>query len=269
MKQRVITAIVALLVFVPIIVFANDTVFRICIAIISAISALELLQCTGSAKKLMLSVPLILFAAGFLFTNSFDDNIRWTIVVAIMFYCMATMVFSNGGITSQDVGIAFTGVFFSTFSYDCIALLREMREEYSWAFVLIFVAAWGSDTFAYFVGRAMGKHKLIPKISPKKTIEGAIGGAVAGMLLFVVFGGILTSCTDLSVNYVLLAILGFFAAIVSQIGDLIMSAIKRCYDVKDYGNIFPGHGGFLDRFDSILTVAPLLCLALSTFKIIY
>lgn len=266
MKQRILTALVALAVFIPIIVFSNDVVFRICIAVISAFSAYELLQCTGTLKKFLLSVPLIAFSFCLPAFYTLDETAKLTVIAAVMFYCMTTMVFSNGGISASDAGIAYTGVFFCTFSYECIAVLRE---NYSWGFFLVFIAAWGSDTFAYFVGRFLGKHKLIPKISPKKTVEGAIGGAVAGMVLYPLFGVILANNSDYSVNYISLAILGLGAAIVSQIGDLIMSAIKRCYNIKDYGKIFPGHGGFLDRFDSTLTVAPLLCLALSVFKIIY
>ncbi len=266
MKQRVITAIIALAVFIPILIFADKTIFRICIALISALSAIELLSCVGSAKKLLLSVPLCLFALLMPLLYAFPENIRWMVLIVVMFYCMATMVLSNGNITAQDTGISYTGVLFCTYSYECIAVLRE---GYSWAFLLVFLAAWGSDTFAYFAGKTLGKHKLIPRISPKKTVEGAIAGAVGGILLFPLFGLILANTTDYRVNYILISILGFCAAIVSQIGDLIMSAIKRSYDVKDFGNIFPGHGGFLDRFDSTLTVAPLLCLALSVFKIIY
>ncbi len=266
MKQRIITAIVALLIFIPILVFSNDIVFRICIALISAISAVELLACTGNAKKLLLSVPLTLFSLLLPMSDFLGNELRVYIVIAVMFYSMAAMVFSNGNVSAQDVGISFTGVCFTTFSYDCIALLRE---EYSGIFLLIFLAAWGSDTFAYFVGRFLGKHKLIPKISPKKTVEGAIGGAVAGMVLFAVSGAFITGFTKFNVDYILLSVLGLFAAVISQLGDLIMSAIKRSYSVKDFGKIFPGHGGFLDRFDSTLTVAPLLCLALGVLKIIY
>lgn len=266
MKQRIITAIIALAFFVPVIIFADDVSFRICLSIVSALSAIELLQCTGTIKKSLLSVPLVLFALCMPLSYNLHDNVRWVIVVAVMFYCMSTMVLSNGNVTSADVGTAYTGVLFCTFSYDCIAVLRE---DYSWAFLLIFIAAWGSDTFAYFAGRAFGRHKLIPKISPKKTIEGAVGGAIAGMILFPVFGLVLSCVTDCGVNYILLSVLGLIAALVSQLGDLIMSAIKRNYDIKDFGNLFPGHGGFLDRFDSTLTVAPLLCLAFGVFKIIY
>ncbi len=266
MKQRIITAIAALLVFVPIVIFSNNAVFRICIAVISAVSAYELANCIKIFKKPILSVPLLLFAFCMPLTWNMRADVRWALVVVLMFWCMGTMVFSNGRITASDACVAFTGVFYTTLSYDCIAMLRE---NYSWWFLLVFVAAWGSDTFAYFVGKICGKHKLIPKISPKKTVEGAIGGAISGIVLFPLFGLLFEYLTNFNVNLVLLSCAGFAAAVASQIGDLIMSAVKRCYDIKDFGRIFPGHGGFLDRFDSTLTVAPLLCLALGVFEILY
>lgn len=266
MKQRVITALLALAVFLPVIIFADVFAFRIVLAIISIASALELLQCTGTLKKFLLSVPLVAFSAFMPLSYMLEDGTRFAILIAFMLYCMTTMVLSNGSISAQDVGISFIGVFFCTFSYECMAMIRE---DFSWAFLLVFLSAWISDTFAYFVGKAFGKHKLIPKISPKKTVEGAIGGAVSGVFVFTVFGIIFSSVTSYSVNLPVMAVIGVIAAIVSQIGDLIMSAIKRSYNMKDYGNIFPGHGGFLDRFDSTLTVAPLLCFAFNVFEIIY
>jgi phosphatidate cytidylyltransferase len=113
---------------------------------------------------------------------------------------------------------------------------------------------------AYFSGMLFGKHKLCPKISPKKTIEGAVGGILLCTLTFIGYGFILNNFLDANTNVITYAILGFFASVVSQLGDLIMSAIKRKHDVKDYGRIFPGHGGVLDRFDSVIAVAPVLYL---------
>ena len=107
-----------------------------------------------------------------------------------------------------------------------------------------------------------GKHKLIPAVSPKKTVEGAIGGIVFCMVFFVIYGVIVNSFTQYDISLVVLAVAGFLSAIVSMIGDLSMSVIKRTYGIKDYGKIFPGHGGVLDRFDSILAVAIVLALVL-------
>ena len=125
-------------------------------------------------------------------------------------------------------------------------------------FALVFVASWVCDVFAYFVGRAFGRHKLIPEISPKKTVEGAIGGVVCTTLCFVLYGFIISRISEFAPKYFVLAIFGFVLSVVAQLGDLIASLIKREHGVKDYGCIFPGHGGVLDRFDSILAVAPFL-----------
>ena len=118
------------------------------------------------------------------------------------------------------------------------------------------------DTFAYFCGRLFGRHKLIVEISPKKTVEGSIGGTLFCVGAFLLYGLILQVAFDLSPRYVMLGVAGLLAAFISQIGDLIASLIKREHGVKDYGFIFPGHGGVLDRFDSILAIAPLLWILL-------
>jgi phosphatidate cytidylyltransferase len=127
-----------------------------------------------------------------------------------------------------------------------------------------------SDSFAYFTGRIFGKHKLIPSVSPKKTVEGAIGGVVFGVLTAVVFGFVVSTFFDpdgvITANYLVLAISGMFLSVVSQIGDLIMSVIKRHYNIKDYGKFFPGHGGILDRFDSIIAVSLVMAVICTYFN---
>ena len=127
-------------------------------------------------------------------------------------------------------------------------------------YLLIFMGAWVSDTFAYFTGKFIGKHKLIPSVSPKKTVEGAIGGIVFTLIAFVVFGIIVRHYFNVQVPIYQFCILGILLPIVSQIGDLIASCVKRQYGIKDFGKVFPGHGGVLDRFDSVMLVAPTLCI---------
>ena len=266
MKQRLITAFLGLAIFCPILFLSNDIVFRICFAVISAISAFEMLKCAGCIKKYLLSVPLIAFALAMPLIISLESNKWYIVTLGIMFYCMITLVLSNGSVSAQDAGASFIGVLFISLSYACVAIIRE---EFSYAFVLVYLGAWISDTFAYIVGRAIGKHKLLPNISPKKTVEGAIGGVIADMIVFPLFGLIMLWFTDFNVDFLLLSVLGLAVAVISQLGDLVMSAIKRSYGVKDFGKVFPGHGGFLDRFDSTFTVAPLMCLALNIFNILY
>ena len=131
-------------------------------------------------------------------------------------------------------------------------------------YLAIFIGAWGTDAFAYFCGRLFGrggKHKLIPDVSPKKTVEGAIGGIVLCILTMILFGIVCNYFTEYHSNLLMFALGGLLIAVVSQIGDLLMSYVKRYYGIKDFGQLFPGHGGVLDRFDSIFAVAiALMCL---------
>jgi phosphatidate cytidylyltransferase len=132
---------------------------------------------------------------------------------------------------------------------------------------MIFIGAWSTDTFAYFTGRLFGKHKLIPDISPKKTVEGSIGGIIFCAIAFVLYGFIIASINKFSAepNYIILSCVGIVTAIIAQLGDLSASALKRNYNIKDYGAIFPGHGGVLDRFDSVMAVAPFIMLICTIF----
>ena len=138
---------------------------------------------------------------------------------------------------------------------------------------LVFAGAFLTDTCAYFVGCLLGRHKLCPTISPKKTIEGAIGGLFGGGLAFVVYGVIANSLFGQYLggarfSLLWLFLLGLIAAVASEIGDLVASSLKRQFNIKDFGNIFPGHGGMLDRCDSIILVAPIIFLFLYNVNIL-
>ncbi|WP_029231503.1 phosphatidate cytidylyltransferase [Butyrivibrio sp. VCB2006] len=117
--------------------------------------------------------------------------------------------------------------------------------------------AWVCDTCAYFSGRAFGKHKLAPKLSPKKTIEGAIGGVVGSVIVGIIMGYIIYNREALDVSVIIaFAVITFAGSIIAQLGDLLASGIKRDHDIKDYGKLIPGHGGIMDRFDSVIFVIP-------------
>jgi phosphatidate cytidylyltransferase len=141
-----------------------------------------------------------------------------------------------------------------------ILFVRDIDHVGRYIYLLIFLGAWMTDIFAYFTGYFFGKHKLIEDVSPKKTIEGSIGGVIFCTLSFIGFGLVMKYCfSGYDVNLWFLGVSGVIISLVSQVGDLIMSVIKRHYGIKDYGKIFPGHGGMLDRFDSILAVSLALC----------
>ncbi|MCT4507963.1 MAG: phosphatidate cytidylyltransferase [Tepidibacter sp.] len=147
-----------------------------------------------------------------------------------------------------DMSITFLGIIYIPYLLNHIILISKFS-NYNYIY-LIFVIAWMTDTFAYFSGYFFGKHKLIPKVSPKKTIEGSIGGVIGSSLSCIVFGYIF------GFDLIHMGIIGLIGSMIAQIGDLFASSIKRFLEVKDYGKLIPGHGGILDRFDSIILTAP-------------
>ena len=164
------------------------------------------------------------------------------------------VVFSNMKTTVEDIMITFFGMIYVVLFLSFIPLLHGI-ENGKYLIWFILIAAWGTDTCAYFVGCKFGKHKF-SKISPKKSIEGCIGGTVGSMILALLCTFALNSLVGLEISYIYVALIGFVLSILSQIGDLSASSIKRTMGIKDFGNLIPGHGGMLDRIDSIIFIAP-------------
>ncbi len=183
---------------------------------------------------------------GFLF-NSLGYS--WVSLMSIVFFSIISLlivlIFKNGT-TLTDIAITFLGIFYIPFLIQHIIYLEGTI--YIW---LVFITAWGTDTFAYISGNLFGKTKLCPKLSPNKTVEGSVGGILGTALLTLIFAKYFELFPLW--NFVLLSFLG---SIVAQLGDLTASKIKRITGIKDFGFIMPGHGGILDRFDSILFTAP-------------
>ena len=271
MKQRIITAIILAIVAIPICIFSGTIVFPIAMAFIGVVGVWELLGCMGTRKYNYLSVPLYLMAvvSPFIF-RYFGNEIRLysdkllAALLCFALYLLGAWVFSYEKDQKVDIKPVITSALIALYiigATNCIILIRDVAYgAFYWYF--IFIGAWVTDTFAYFSGMLFGKHKLIPNVSPKKTVEGAIGGTIFCVVFFVVYGAIVNQFTDSSINLLLVGFAGLLSAIVSMIGDLSMSVIKRTYGIKDYGKIFPGHGGVLDRFDSILAVSVVLALVL-------
>lgn len=168
---------------------------------------------------------------------------------------MFTGVIKNEKFTADILLSFFAFTFYVTVSFSTLLILFE--KSITLLFPCVFVGAWVTDTFAYFSGYFFGRHKLIPAVSPKKTVEGAVGGTLFCVIGFIIVG-VINSLS--AIELVLFAVIGLFASVVSQLGDLSASLIKRHWSIKDYGKLFPGHGGILDRFDSILAVSVFLFL---------
>lgn len=161
-----------------------------------------------------------------------------------------------------DIFCSYVSVIYVAILLSCIYTVRE-SENGVYTVWLIFIGSWICDTCAYFVGSAIGKHKLAPVLSPKKSVEGAVGGVLGSAIVGVLFAFLVARFkgSDFSlITGISYALICAIAAVFSQVGDLSASAIKRYFGIKDYGNIIPGHGGVLDRFDSVIMIAPLVLL---------
>ena len=284
MLKRIITSIVAICVLIPILVFDDTWVLPIALSICSVIGILEMLGCIGLKKNWFLTVPLCLVTAFFpIFTRylyltdvtsevSLGTLLKLAIGLAfiVALYIFGVAVFANKTVAITDAGLLFATSFYIIAAFTSLVYIHDYIHNGEYIYLLTFICAWVTDIFAYFTGRLLGKHKLIPAVSPKKTIEGAIGGIVFCVVAIVVFGVVMERFfipTEMRANYIVLAISGIFISIVSQIGDLIMSVIKRHYGIKDYGKLFPGHGGMLDRFDSVLAVSLILAFICTHFEL--
>lgn len=185
------------------------------------------------------------------------------LAIAALMLLMTMYVFTFPKYKTEEITVAFFGVFYVAVMLSYLYQVRQMPDG-RYLVWLIFLSSWGCDTCAYCAGMLFGKHKLAPELSPKKTIEGAIGGilgaALLGYLYAMVFGHRMIAVGNPLLSCALACAI---AAVISQVGDLAASAIKRNHEVKDYGHLIPGHGGILDRFDSMIFTAPAIFFAVT------
>ncbi len=179
-------------------------------------------------------------------------------IMAFLLVCMCAFVFAYPRLPfSQVIGVFF-GFFYVAVMLSCIYFTRNLSggDYLVW---LVFLSAWGCDTSAYCFGMLFGKHKMTPNLSPKKTVEGAVGGVIGAAVLTILYGFLFRKGMGADVPYILMmALIAACGALIAMVGDLAASAIKRQHDVKDFGKLIPGHGGILDRFDSVIFVAPVI-----------
>lgn len=184
--------------------------------------------------------------------NAYEYMVLWMIVTLMVM--MACYVIAYPAYNSEQMTMLFFGLFYVTLMLSFVFKVRFL-EKGILSVWLIFIGAWGSDTCAYCVGKLAGKHKLPSKLSPNKTIEGCLGGIFGAALIGFLYALAFYKDTNYWWQF---ALIGGVSSIISQIGDLTASAIKRNHDIKDYGHLIPGHGGILDRFDSIIFTAPIV-----------
>lgn len=274
MKTRIISAAVAIVLLIAVLCVHNTVIFNIAFALIGSLMVYELFGAYNEKKRAgFLAISVIITAALAIMPRFLDykSNFGIYILCVLAYICISISILLCEHKT-LEIG-RFATLCGYTVMIAGMAASISMIEASDQAMglenlVVTFCGAWLADTGAYFVGTLLGKHKLCPEISPKKTVEGLIGGIISNALLMMLVGYILSVLGNgLVVNYVLLAVLGVINAVLGTIGDLTASLMKRQCGIKDFGKIMPGHGGALDRFDSMVFVAPFMAAVLSVVSI--
>ena len=252
-RTRLASGIVLMAVTITLMVYGGYPLFWV-ITAISLIGLYELYKAVGMEK----TVPAL---AGYissvvtdwlLLKNEYEYLLMWIIFTLMVF--MACYVISYPKFNSEQITMLFFGIIYVTVMLSFVFKVRFVQDGHLLVW-FIYIGAWGSDTCAYCVGKLIGKHKMPSKLSPNKTIEGCLGGVAGAALIGFIFAVVFYDNKDI---WWQLPLIGAVSSVISQIGDLAASAIKRNHDIKDYGNLIPGHGGILDRFDSIIFTAPVV-----------
>lgn len=269
MKTRVIAALALIPVLLAIILAAPTVLTAIVLGLLCAIAAYEFLCGTGLVKhvRLIVYTAVMAFSVPMWCYNGMNDV--WALGGILLFFValFSEVLISHGKLRLDRISVCvMAGLLIP---YLLSALVRIICKDAGRQLILIpFVIAFLSDSGAYFVGRAFGRHKLAPIISPNKTMEGMAGGVVTAILGMLLYCFILDTAFDATVNYPFAITYGILGSLAGVFGDLCFSAIKRQTGIKDYGNLIPGHGGILDRFDSVVVVAPLVEILLALLPVV-
>ncbi len=256
MTKRVISAVVMVCIFLPFVIIGKLP-FTIMMSVLAVAGLYELLHIRESKKEFPKIMKLIAYFLVIFFTminsssNDFQYDINYKVISLIIFSFVVPLVFINDNkkYNLNDALFLVGSILFVGLSFNLLLVTRNISINY---FIYLFLITIVTDSFALFTGMLVGKHKLAPEISPKKTIEGAVGGSVMGTFVATAF---YATVINPGVSLVLLIFATLLLSIVGQIGDLAFSSIKRYYGKKDFSDLIPGHGGILDRFDSVVFVA--------------
>ena len=260
LKPRLLTAVVGISLLLCILFVGEhwNPIIGIIVGLASAFMTGEYLNAKGLLKVYELSIPCLLIS--FALSQTVISQYLFLIFLVFMMIAFSVLILSHKKISYIDLAYAVCGTLLISFGMSALPTICSNGIGISFYFVTVFALPWMADAGGFFIGATMGKHKLCPNISPKKTVEGAVGGVIfciiSALIVGVVFQYIIMP--DYKINFWALALLGLLDAPISILGDLSFSLIKRSLNIKDYGSIFPGHGGMLDRFDSIVFTAPVL-----------
>ncbi len=271
---RLFTSFLILAIFaVMVIASFFDTIFELTVSLLSMMCIYEAINAIGFAKFKRFMIPSMIYAflvpLSFLLTEQMNKSPYYLIIILTFIYMISFILVSMLNFNKIKFNDAATIMFVSlviTCFLSNIILLRQVPVHGLFYMLLVIVCfSWATDVFAYLIGMSIGKHRFAPNISPKKTIEGSVGGTLASVIITFIALLIYKNITGTDYNLPLALGYALICSLVGQIGDLAFSYIKRSYGIKDFGNILPGHGGVLDRLDSLIFLSPFFYM-LITFK---
>lgn len=255
--ERLISGIVLVIVAIVTITFGGNVLFATTL-IISLIGLSEMYNVLNIRNSLIAYTGYAATIAFYAFIRFGMEKHLMPLFIAFLLVVMAVYVFTFPKYTCDKAVFVFFGLFYVSVMLSYIYQLR-MMEDGIYLVWLIFLCSWGCDTCAYLAGVMFGKHKMAPVLSPKKSIEGAVGGVVGAALLGFIYATLFkNNMGGMSSPQIMVPVTCAVAGLISMVGDLAASGIKRNYDIKDYGKLIPGHGGILDRFDSVIFTAPII-----------
>lgn len=274
MAKRIVTALVAIPIAIAMLMFYKTIVFNIAAATICTMIVFELLRATGCLENNWVSVSSLVFSAAFpIFMYKYLISALPFLFAIYLLWMFILLINQHEKISYDKVFFAICITVLSCGSMYCFVDMTKLHPKHGIIYLtLALCLSWIADSGAYFAGTFLGKHKLCPKVSPKKTVEGFIGGMLTNGIFVVIFNLVYAKiCAsnglDIDVNYIASFLLGMCCASIGLLGDLSASIIKRQCGIKDYGKLFPGHGGMVDRFDSVMFVVPFTYFALHLFNI--
>lgn len=256
-KTRLISGIILMAIAITVVVLGNNILFGT-VLVVSLIGMSELYRILKIEKDVLGIMGYVAALIYYSLIYFEQDKYLTLFFISFLLLLMMTYVILYPRYRIEQVMVAFFGLFYVAVMLSYLYRVRIL-EDGAVLIWLIFIGSWGSDTCAYCVGMLLGKHKVFPKLSPKKSLEGCIGGIVgAGLIGFIYALAMGSKITEIDNPRLIFTIIGAASSVISQIGDLAASAIKRNYNIKDYGKLIPGHGGILDRFDSMIFTAPIV-----------
>lgn len=270
LKTRIISAVVGSALFAVIIAVSTfkPLVLGVVLSALCAMGVYEVLNNTGIVK--VKAVTIVALVASVIFSLSIVINSVILALLLNIFYFLVVVALTlkfHESIDMSALFATFCAPVILSYAFSFIYHLFTVNNTKCFFFALIFAFSWGSDTLAYFSGRFFGKKKLCPNISPKKTVEGFIGGIIGSVVISLIIYFIYKNFITIKMSVLQLVLLSAVFSVIGVMGDLFASIIKRKTGIKDYGSIMPGHGGVLDRFDSVLLISPLLYLAISVLSL--